>query len=188
MSVPAIRALRAADVEAYRALRLRGLAEHPEAFTSSAEEEARESGDRLARRLSPDPDRPHDVVFGAFDGATLVGVCGMDVDMRAKVRHKGHVFGMYVAAERAGAGVGRALIDRVIAHAREHAGLEALVLTVTSGNTAARRVYERAGFATCGREPRAIRVGERTHDKIQMVLFLNAASAPRSRSPTPETR
>jgi RimJ/RimL family protein N-acetyltransferase len=188
MSAMVIRALGIADAEAYRALRLRGLAEHPEAFTSSAEEEALESGERLARRLSPDPDRPHDVVFGAFDGAKLVGACGMDVDMRAKVRHKGHVFGMYVAAERSGAGVGRALIDRVIAHARERAGLEGLVLTVTAGNTAARRVYERAGFAICGREPRAIRVGGRTHDKIQMVLFLHAANSPRSRSPTPETR
>ena len=169
MSGIEVRALGAADVDAYRALRLRGLAEHPEAFTSSPEDEA--VADKLARRLSPDPKRPHDVVFGAFDDGRLAGLCGMDVDMRAKVRHKGHVFGMYVPRERSGRGIGGALMDRVIAHARSH-GLDQLTLTCTADNLPARRVYERAGFAMVGREPQAIRVGGRAHDKVLMVLFL----------------
>ena len=46
------------------------------------------------------------------------------------------------------------------------------VLTVTADNHAARRVYERAGFAIVGREPHAIRVGGASHDKLLMVLFL----------------
>ena len=168
----AVRKLAATDVDAYRALRQRGLAEHPEAFTSSADEEAALPGDKLARRLASDAARPHDAVFGAFDGGELAGVCGVDVDMRAKVRHKGHVFGMYVPSERAGGGIGGALIERVVAHAREH-GLTQLTLTVTADNDAARRVYERAGFAIVGREPHAIRVDGRPHDKLFMVLFLS---------------
>ena len=44
--------------------------------------------------------------------------------------------------------------------------------TVTADNYAARRVYERAGFAIAGREPHAIRVDGRAHDKLFMVLFL----------------
>ena len=168
----AVRKLAATDVDAYRALRQRGLAEHPEAFTSSADEEAALPGDKLRRRLASDAARPHDAVFGAFDGGELAGLCGVDVDMRAKVRHKGHVFGMYVPSERSGRGVGAALIGRVVAHAREH-GLSQLALTVTAGNLAARRVYERAGFAITGREPHAIRVDGRSHDKLFMVLFLS---------------
>jgi RimJ/RimL family protein N-acetyltransferase len=181
-----VRALGPADADAYRALRRRGLAEHPEAFTSSADDEAGLSAEALARRLASDPARPHDAVFGAFDGGTLAGLCGIDVDMRAKVRHKGHVFGMYVPADRVGRGVGGALIDRVIAHAREHA-LRQLVLTVTADNLAARRVYERAGFAVCGREPQAIRVGDRFHDKLMMILFLPTPRAARLTATTPET-
>jgi len=165
-----VRTLAATDVDAYRALRQRGLAEHPEAFTSSADEEAALPGDKLARRLANDVARPYDAVFGAFAGGELAGLCGIEVDMRAKVRHKGHVFGMYVPAERAGRGIGAALIERVVAHAREH-GLKQLTLTVTAGNDAARRVYERAGFAIVGREPHAIRVDGRPHDKLFMVLF-----------------
>ena len=166
-----VRPLTPADVAAYRALRLRGLAEHPEAFTSSADEEAARPDDKLARRLAGDPARPHDAVFGAYVDGALAGLCGVEVDMRAKVRHKGHVFGLYVPAERAGAGLGRALIVRVVAHARER-GLAQLVLTVTADNHAARRVYERAGFVIVGREPHAIRVGGASHDKLLMVLFL----------------
>lgn len=176
----AVRALGPADLDMYRALRLRGLAEHPEAFTSDAAEETKKPRDALAQRLAADPARPHDAVFGAFEGATLVGACGIDVDMRVKVRHKGRVFGLYVPAECAGRGIGRALVDAVIAHASASPGLRQLVLTVTAGNDAARRVYERAGFAVFGREPEAIRIGGRGHDKITMVLFLPAARAPRS--------
>lgn len=172
MSDVVVRRLGPDDVAAYRALRLRGLAEHPEAFTSSAGDEDAMPSDKLARRLAPDASRPHDVVYGAFVGGELAGLCGMDVDMREKVRHKGHVFGMYVPAERTGRGVGRALIDRVVAHAREH-GLAQLTLTCTAGNQPARRVYERAGFAMVGREPHAIRVDGASHDKVFMVLFLS---------------
>jgi len=174
----AIRALAPPDLAAYRSLRLRELAEHPEAFTSSAKEEAAKPADALARRLAADPDRPHDAVFGAFDGGTLVGLCGIEVDMREKTRHKGHVFGMFVPAERAGRRVGGALVDRVIEHASA-AGLRQLVLTVTAGNAPARRVYERAGFGVCGREPQAVRIGDRAYDKLAMILFLPAARAPR---------
>ena len=47
-----------------------------------------------------------------------------------------------------------------------------LILTVTAENVAARRVYERAGFAVHGREPQAVRIGAAPHDKLFMVLFL----------------
>jgi RimJ/RimL family protein N-acetyltransferase len=168
----AVRALGPDDVGAYHALRQRGLAEHPEAFSSSADEEAALPADKLARRLASDAARPHDAVFGAYVGGELAGVCGVDVDMRAKLRHKGHVFGMYVPSERAGQGLGGALIDRVVAHARHH-GLSQLTLTVTADNLPARRVYERAGFAIVGREPHAIRVNGRPYDKLFMILFLS---------------
>jgi RimJ/RimL family protein N-acetyltransferase len=164
-----IRTLGSGDFAQYRALRLRGLAEHPAAFTSSAEEEATAEGDaRIARRLDPAPQAPHDAVLGAFEGDTLVGAVGLAVDMRAKVRHRGHVIGMYVVAERAGRGVGRALIEAQIERARAIPGLDSLVLTVTAGNDGAQRLYERAGFAVVGRDPGAVRIAGVAHDKLLM--------------------
>jgi RimJ/RimL family protein N-acetyltransferase len=63
-------------------------------------------------------------------------------------------------------------VRHAIGAARAQPGLEQLVLTVTDSNMAARRLYERAGFRSCGVEPRAIRVGDAYFDKNHMVLFL----------------
>jgi ribosomal protein S18 acetylase RimI-like enzyme len=78
---------------------------------------------------------------------------------------------MYVAGEVARQGVGRALLEALIAHARA-AGIESLVLTVTEGNADAQRLYAAAGFACFGIEPDAIRVAGRSRAKNHMHLDL----------------
>ena len=120
-------------------------------------------------RLGPDSG---DAVYGAFADGTLVGVLGLAREPRAKNRHKAVVFGMYVAPEYAGQGIGAALVAHVIAAARSQSGVEQLVLTVTQTNDGARTLYERHGFRSFGVEPRAIRVDDRYFDKNHMILFL----------------
>lgn len=172
-----MRPLVQADAPAYRALRLRGLAEHPDAFRSDAEEEAAKPLAWIERRIGPRSDAPHDVVLGAFtaDGK-LVGVVGMDVDSRRKMRHRAHVFGMYVPAEMKGAGVGRALLDALIARARAVDGLEELTLTVTARNAPAQSLFERAGFVAWGIERAAIKVDGVAYDKVHMTMRLEPRS------------
>jgi GNAT superfamily N-acetyltransferase len=164
----AIRRLVPADAPAYRDLRLRGLALHPDAFTSSAEEERAKPLAWTEARLAPDG---NDAVYGAFAEGTLVGVVGVAREARAKNRHKAVVFGMFVAPERAGSGVGSALLAYAIAEARSQR-VEQLVLTVTASNASARQLYARSGFRSFGVEPRAIRVEGRYFDKDHMILFL----------------
>jgi ribosomal protein S18 acetylase RimI-like enzyme len=167
-----IRPLDADDVARYHALRQRGLVEHPEAFTSSAEEEAKLGQDKLVARLARSRDRPHDVVLGAFDGGALVGLVGLHVDPRAKARHRGHVFGMYVPRERTSQGIGAALVEALVAHAERCGALDALVLSVTATNGGARRLYERNGFTAFGCEPGAVRVAGTAYDKLYMIRWL----------------
>jgi RimJ/RimL family protein N-acetyltransferase len=169
----AIRTLVPGDVQAYRALRLRGLAEHPDAFTSSADEEAAKPAAAMAQRLAPSPSGSRVSVFGAFEDDVLVGLVGLEIDPRVKVRHRGHVFGMYVPAEKSGRGIGRALLDAMFAHAADER-LAQLVLTVTATNERARRLYERAGFGPFGREPGAVIVDGKPYDKLHMIRFLPA--------------
>ena len=172
-----VRPLVHTDASAYRALRLRGLAEHPDAFTSDAEEEAMKPLAWIERRIGPKLDAPHDVVLGAFtaEGA-LIGVVGMDVDPRRKVRHSGHVFGMYVPAEFRGEGIGRLLLDALIVRARGVPGLEQLTLTVTAGNAAAQSLYECAGFVAWGTARAAIKVDGIAYDKVHMTLRIESLS------------
>lgn len=161
-----IRRLVPADAPHYRALRLRGLEENPDAFTSSVDAEAARPLAATEARLAP---AGPDVVYGAFVDGTLAGVVGIAREARTKNRHKASVFGMYVAPEFARRGIGRALIRHLVAAAEHEPGLEQLVLTVTQTNDAARALYESEGFRSFGIEPRAIRVDGRYYDKNHMI-------------------
>jgi len=164
-----IRRLVPDNAAAYRELRLRALAEHPEAFTSSHDEEGRKPVAAMAARLEPDG---NEAVYGAYAGDALVALAGLALETRRKNRHKATVFGMYVAPEHGGRGVGRALLAHVIGEARLHSGLLQLVLTVTDGNAAATALYEKAGFRSFGIEPRAIGIDGKYYGKNHMILFL----------------
>jgi ribosomal protein S18 acetylase RimI-like enzyme len=164
-----IRRLVPDDVAVYRELRLRGLKEHPDAFTSAHDEEVAKPPSVTAARLAPEAGGR---MWGAFVDGTLVGAIGLLREPRVKIRHKGEVFGMYVARERAGQGVGSALLAHLIGEARRVPDLAQLTLTVTETNVAARRLYEKFGFRSFGIEPRAIRVGDTHFDKNHMILFL----------------
>jgi ribosomal protein S18 acetylase RimI-like enzyme len=167
-----IRRLTPADALAYRDLRLRGLADHPDAFTSSADAEAAKPLSATEARIAPESP---DWVFGAFVGDALAGVAGLSREPRAKIRHKAAVFGMYVTPDFRRRGIGRALLRHVIGAAEQEAGLEQLLLTVTNSNDPARLLYESEGFRSFGIEPRAIRVGNVYFDKNHMVRFLAPA-------------
>jgi len=164
-----LRDLTLADRDAYRALRLRALAEFPDAFTSSVEEEAGRADDWLASRLCP---RPGHVLLGAFVGDELAGTAGLERRPRAKEHHKAFMYGMFVAPEQGGRHIARHLVDALVDRGRQWAGLEQITLTVTRTNDRARRLYLEAGFITFGIEHRAIKVAGQYYDKEHMVLFL----------------
>ena len=164
-----IRRLGLGDTVTYRDLRLRGLKEHPDAFTSSFDEEAARPLAATEARLSP---QSAGVMWGAFLDGALVGAVGLLPGDRAKIRHKADVFGMYVLPEYGGRGVGTALLSHLINAARSELGLEQLTLTVTDSNAVARTLYAKTGFRSFGVEPRAIRVGDAYYDKNHMILFL----------------
>lgn len=163
-----VRSLTPADATLYRSLRLRALREHPDAFTSSWEDERERPLEAAAARLG------QHAFWGAYRGSELYGIVGLERESRAKNRHKATVVGMYVAPEAAGQRVGRALMEALLAHARE-AGVQSLVLTVTDGNAAAIRLYESVGFRSFGIEPDAIRVEGRSCAKNHMHLELSPA-------------
>jgi RimJ/RimL family protein N-acetyltransferase len=162
-----IRPLVPADAALYRAMRLRGLREHPEAFTSSYEEDSQQPLQVAEMRLASQ----RTSFWGAFRGRELCGAVGLEREGRAKVLHRAKVVGMYVIPEAAGQGAGAQLLQALLGGARAE-GLQSLVLTVTDGNDAARRLYERCGFRSFGIEPRAIKVGPHYYAKNHMVLDL----------------
>ena len=164
-----VRILTSADAVAFRELRLRALKEHPEAFTSSYEEDVRKPLSATEQRLALESGN---VFWGAFVDDAIRGMIGLTREPREKNQHKGDIVAMYVAPELRRRGLARALLHAAVDYARNDGGLEQLVLTVTSTNRAAAKLYKSAGFVTFGLEPRAIKLAGEYFDKEHMILFL----------------
>lgn len=167
-----VRRLGPADARAYHALRVRGLAEYPVAFTSSAEEEAARPLDWSVLRLTDAPKRPNDLFLGAFERDQLQGLVGLQGRYRPKERHNATVVGLFVARESGGRGLGRALMTELLTCARARPELLQLDLTVTEGNAAAQALYDSLGFTVYGVLPSAVRVEGRDYAKVHMVYRL----------------
>lgn len=157
----------------YRALMLHAYAAHPDAFTSSATERERLPLSWWEARLRGGVGAA-EIVIGALVRSEhnaavaaetlentrpeLAGVVGLSFDQREKARHKSTLFGMYVAPQHRKAGLGDALVAAALQHARSRSGVQLVQLTVTQGNDAAYRLYERHGFVQYGLEPLAVAV------------------------------
>jgi RimJ/RimL family protein N-acetyltransferase len=70
---------------------------------------------------------------------------------------RAHLWGMYVAPDHRGRGLGLALLRATLDHARSLPGVTRVHLSVSSAAPRARRLYERAGFELWGTEPDALR-------------------------------
>lgn len=162
-----IRALADDDLDAFIALRQRALRECPLAFSSSAENDFASSRELLLPQIARAPEW---MLFGAFDG-TLVGSVGLYRARHAKAAHRMQLWGMYVAPEHRGRGLGAQLLEAAVAHAR---GLGAVWvdLSVTSAADAARGLYERAGFVAWGAQRDALRHEGQGADEHHMALEL----------------
>jgi len=163
-----IRVITEADVDAFRALRLRALAEEPEAFGASAEEFAATSLPDVAKRLQRTDDA---FVLGAFL-PDLVGMVGLVREHGQKRAHKAFIWGMYVAPEARGQGIGRSLMTEALARAARLPGLEQLHLDVVSTNAAAIALYCSLGFTSYGTEPHALKLGDHYVDTALMAQWI----------------
>lgn len=92
------------------------------------------------------------------------------MDDRAAIRHVGS-FGLIVAAQARGLGVGRALLDATEVWARAH-GVDRLTLEVFVGNERARAVYVKAGYVEEGLHKGAVRFPDGPVDVVAMAKML----------------
>lgn len=147
------------DWAVFRDVRLRGLAEAPYAFGSTlAGEQANTEADWRSRV------RARRLLVIAREGDAVIGTVGAYgqppvIDLIT----------MWVAPEARGRGVGAALVDRIIAHARE-IGCEAINVAVSEDNHRAERLYARAGFVRTGERERINPDEERMEIRMRLPL------------------
>ena len=162
-----IRRLTRADAPSYRDIRLEALTNHPEAFFSAAEDFAQRALTELETLLEA-------MVFYAAVTSTgeLVGIMAYERGQKRQA-HRGWLYQVYVKPQMRGSGCAQALLDTILEHAR--AEVKQLHLSVESRNAPALRLYQKAGFAVYGTDPRYMSVNGRYHDEHLMVRFFDEA-------------
>lgn len=159
----------AADVRAFRDIRLEGLRDAPAAFGSDYatqvlypmafwEERLRISGQEGA------------YFFAAHAGA-VIGLCGIMRGRPPKTSHTATIISVYVRQDWRGLHIAEAMIEQCVGWAREH-GVTILKLGVVTSNAAALACYTRCGFSIYGTEPSALLVDGVYYDEALMARRL----------------
>ncbi|QVQ26212.1 GNAT family N-acetyltransferase [Achromobacter deleyi] len=169
MSTPVVRRLTVSDAASLRQLRLDALVETPESFGSSYEEEHTLTLEDIREWIAPANDG---AMFGVFADEALAGMVGVGRQRMLKMRHKAHIWSMYVTPAQRGRGLGRLLMQAAIAHAQTMRGIRQVQLSVTANNAAAAALYASLGFAVYGHEPEALCVNGKLYDEALMALPL----------------
>jgi ribosomal protein S18 acetylase RimI-like enzyme len=167
--ITSVRALEPADAGAFKALRLHAIDNSPTSIWPTRGEEEARTLEEVEQRIRS---TMLQTVFGAFAGASLVGIAGIRREALTQVTHKATVWGVVVEPTHRGNGIARTLVTAAIAHASENWNIAQAHLCVNAENAPAKKLYAAIGFSTFGVEPRAMQVAGRFYDEEHMVLKL----------------
>jgi ribosomal protein S18 acetylase RimI-like enzyme len=164
-----IRPLCSDDIDEFRNLRGEALANNPGEFGTGGAEWWAAPVEKIGALVASLPG-PDGALLGAFDGP-LVGMAGLQREAKLHVRHKASVWGLYVVPGFRRRGLGRALVEELIAHAQA-IGVEVLRAVSTSGNAPALGLFMSLGFEQFGLEPRSRKVDGGYLDQVYLRLEL----------------
>jgi ribosomal protein S18 acetylase RimI-like enzyme len=117
---------------------------------------------------------PFSFALGAFTpNETLVAMgCFTSYYTMVKRRHKGTLWGMYVKPEYRGQGIGKKMANLILTAAKQDAGCEQAMITVTPPGSPAQKFYEDLGFIQYGIEYRALKLDSGYIDEVLMMKVL----------------
>lgn len=160
-----VRRLVLADAAEYVALRREMLADTPVAFLGDLADDECLDLEVMEARLSSD-ESP--IFCAENEDGEFCSVVGIHRDRRAKMRHRGTLWGVYTRPAWRRRGLSRKVIEAALDHAAGAEGLEVIQLSVSAEAPGARRLYESLGFTAWGCEPQAVMVDGRQVDEIHM--------------------
>lgn len=172
MSKPTLRRLTLDNVDAFRAMRLRALREHPRAYLQTYEEE------NARQRKFHEIMIEQNIVMGAFQTndtvgvEILVGYTILSLNQMNKTKHKGNVWGAYVVPEHRYNDLAKQMRLRLFEVAKG-IGLKYCTSSIVANNPAALRVHLGVGYIEMFRETDGVQHADGSFDDvIHLVKYL----------------
>lgn len=166
--------LDAQNMADYLRLRLDCLANHPDEFGTTYEEELNSKSLKLEGAING-PDE-YNFVYGAFSiDKKLIGICGCKTETRPKTRHRAEIVQVYVDRQYTKRGIASELLRLTIHAAFQTPLIEQIILSAVTTNQKAMELYKSAGFVEYGRLDHYFK--SETGYFTQSFLYLNKPSA-----------
>jgi GNAT superfamily N-acetyltransferase len=162
MSAVEVRQLRVGEWRELRELRLEALRDAPDAFATTLAEATARTDERWQADAARGSGTGHPTFVAEADGRLVGMVTVFTTDATAELTQ------MFVRGTSRGDGVGRTLVDAVVAWASA-AGFPSVELGIAHGNAAAERLYGTCGFGRTGE------AGARTEGAVTCELRMTLA-------------
>lgn len=160
------------DYDRFYSLRLESLEACPEEFATDAEAWKNASRETINKLLVTSEERKDAPIFGAWENENLVGLVGVNHDLRPSVRHKSTLWGLYVTSAHRRQGIGQALLDEAVKAMKNEPELRSIRAVVTVTSKEALALLEKQGFKVYGREPEAKQLEGKFYDQLYLWLPL----------------
>jgi ribosomal protein S18 acetylase RimI-like enzyme len=160
------------NYDKFYSLRLESLEACPEEFATDTDAWKNASRETINKLLITSEERKYAPIFGAWKEENLVGLIGVNRDLRPSVRHKSTLWGMYVTHAHRRQGIGHALLDEVVEVLKEDPDLRLIRAVVTVTSKDALTLLKKQGFKIYGQEPEAKRLDDKYYDQVYLWLPL----------------
>jgi ribosomal protein S18 acetylase RimI-like enzyme len=135
----------------YKQLRLESLLNDPQAFGPTYASTLQNPDSFWQGRLQDAQVGERSWLLFAREGDRLVGMIGAFREAGGEAGGEtAHIVSVYVSPDRRGQGIGRALMEAILAEVSQQAGIRKAVLGVTQTQAAAVALYKRFGFQVVG--------------------------------------
>ncbi|MGD0779329.1 MAG: GNAT family N-acetyltransferase [Dehalococcoidales bacterium] len=148
----------------YRDLRLESLKNEPIAFSSSYEEEQPTPENIWRERIKN--------IWFAIDNNKPIGLAGIFRNNRLKTNHVCEMYGVYLRKEYRGQGIGKKLIETVLAEIQNLKGIKIINVGVNPTQKAAKHLYNQHGFKTVAHFKNWMCVNSKFYDALIMEKHL----------------
>ncbi len=158
--------------EAFKEVRLRSLKNSPTAFLATFEDEMQTPEEKWKARIEGSLKGEAGVTLIAKLQGKVVGLVGVQFMQHAKMRHVAHIWGTYVDPDFRGLGIGRKLMDGILAAAKNRAGIKKIKIEVVPEQISAFELYKKLGFEVIGISHGDLFVEGNYYDEILMEMML----------------